>query len=234
MDNKKDLGLPIAIIISGILISASIYATGGIKIISGTAGEANLPDAVPKEIVVKPADKNDHIVGKLGSDITIITYTDLECPFCQRFHATMGQIMDNYREGGKVAWVYRQMPLDMLHSKSRKEAEAAECAGIVGGNVKFWEYTNKIFSYTKSNDSLDLALLPQIATETGLDLKAFNTCLDSGKGKAAVINSESGAADAGAQGTPYSVILTKDGKKVPIDGAMPFENIKATIDGLLR
>lgn len=233
MENKTEWGMPIAIMISGFLISASIYATGGIKIVSSPADEANLPEAAPKEIVIKPADKNDHIIGSLDADVTIITYTDLECPFCQRFHNTMGQIMDEYRAGGKVAWVYRQMPLDMLHANARKEAEATECAAIVGGNVKFWEYTNKIFAYTKSNDGLDLARLPQIASEIGLDVNAFNACMQSDKGKNAVKASESGAADAGAQGTPYSVILTKDGKKVPIDGAMPFENIKSAIDALL-
>lgn len=236
MENKKDLGMPIAIVISGILISASIYATGGIKIIGaeGVGAGANLPEAAQKEIVVIPADKTDHIVGKLGADVTIITYTDLECPFCKRFHTTMGQVMDNYRAGGRVAWVYRMMPLDMLHSKARTEAEATECANILGGNVKFWEYTNKLLSYTTSNDGLDLALLPQIATEIGLDANAFNTCMAGSKGKDAVKKAESGAVAAGAQGTPYSVIMTKDGKKVPIDGAMPFESVKAAIDALLK
>lgn len=235
MENKKDLGMPIAIVISGILISASIYATGGIKIVNGTTdGEANLPEAIAPEITVTPVDKNDHVIGKIDADVVIVSYTDLECPFCKRFHTTMGQIMDNYRAGGKVAWVYRQMPLDMLHSKSRTEAEATECAAILGGNVKFWEYTNKIFQYTKSNDSLDLSLLPQIAGEVGLDATAFSNCMKGEKGKNAVKDDESGAAAAGAQGTPYSVVLTKDGKKVPIDGAMPYESIKATIDSLLK
>lgn len=235
MENKKDLGMPIAIVISGILISASIYATGGIKIINGQDdGEANAKEAIAPEIVVSPVDKNDHIIGKMDAEVMIITYTDLECPFCKRFHTTMGQIMDKYRAGGKVAWVYRQMPLDMLHSKARKEAEATECAAIVGGNVKFWEYTNKIFAYTKSNDGLDLSLLPKIAGEIGLDATAFENCMNGEKGKNAVKDDESGAAAAGARGTPYSIVMTKDGKKVPIDGAMPYENITATIDSLLK
>lgn len=234
MENKKDLGTPIAIVISGALIALSIYMTGGITVINGKTGtEANIQDA-PREIVVRPVDKNDHIVGDINSDVIIVSFTDLECPFCKRFHETMVRVMDEYREGGRVSWVYRQMPLDMLHANARKEAEATECAAIVGGNVKFWEYTNKIFAYTKSNDGLDLGLLPQIASEIGLDTGEFSACLNGDKAKKAVVEDEIDAASAGAQGTPYSVILTKDGKTIPIDGAMPFEAVKSMIDPLLK
>ena len=126
------------------------------------------------------------------------------------------------------------MPLDMLHSNARKEAEATECASIVGGNIKFWEYMNKLFAYTKSNDGLELSLLPKIASEIGLDTIAFENCMNGEKGKNAVKDDESGAVPAGAKGTPYSIVMTKDGKKIPIDGAMPYETIKATIDSLLK
>lgn len=232
MEQKKDLGLPISIVIAGVLISASIYATGGIKIINGpAAGVANVAEVEPqREIVIKPASASDRIIGRVDAPLTVITYTDYECPFCKKFHDTMGQIMDEYRAGNNVAWVYRYFPLDNLHAKSRKEAEASECAYELGGNVKFWEYVNKIFVYTKSNDGLDLALLPQIATEIGLDKTAFNSCLTSEKAKKAVQDQVEEGISAGARGTPYSVILTKDGKKLPIDGAMPFESIKAGID----
>jgi protein-disulfide isomerase len=235
MENQKDLGTPVAIVISGALIALSIYMTGGIKVISGpTAGiDANLQEA-PREIVIRPVDKSDHIVGSINADVVVVSFTDLECPFCKRFHETMVRIMDEYRDGGRVSWVYRHMPLDMLHVNARKEAEATECASIVGGNIKFWEYTNKILAYTKSNDGLDLRLLPQIASEVGLDVGAFNDCLSGDKAKKAVAEDEIDAVSAGAQGTPYSVIITKDGKKIPIDGAMPFETVKAMIDSVLK
>ena len=231
MEQKKDLGLPISIVIAGVLIAASIYATGGIKIVNGpSTGEDNTQKEPERQIVIKPASSSDKIVGKVDAPVTIITYTDFECPFCKRFHETMGKIMDEYRASGKVSWVYRYFPLDNLHAKARKEAEASECAYQVGGNVKFWEYVNKIFAYTKSNDGLDLDLIPQIASEIGLDKASFEACIASGKAKNIVQSQMEDGIAAGARGTPYSVILTKDGKKLPIDGALPFEAIKSGID----
>lgn len=235
MEQKKDLGLPISIVVAGVLISLSIYGTGGIKIVNNPSGAvANLPSAEEeREINIKPASNTDRIIGKTDAEVVIISYTDYECPFCKKFHETMVQIMDEYRAGGKVAWVYRYFPLDMLHTKARKEAEAAECAYQLGGNVKFWEYVNKIFAYTKSNDGLDMALIPKFATEIGLDSVSFNGCLAGDKAKKVVQAQQDEGVSAGARGTPYSVILTKDGKKLPIDGAMPFESIKASIDSAL-
>ena len=68
----------------------------------------------------------------------------------------------------KVAWVYRHFPISGLHSKSLKEAEATECAANLGGNSKFWEYTNKLYEVTPSNDKLDPKELTNIAKQVGL------------------------------------------------------------------
>ena len=67
----------------------------------------------------------------------------------------MQQLMSEYGKSGKVAWVYRQYPIVQLHSKAPKEAEALECAAELGGNEKFWDYTDRLYTLTNSNDSLD-------------------------------------------------------------------------------
>src|SRR5207249_6414117 len=79
---------------------------------------------------------------------------------------------------GKVVWVYRHFPIDSLHSKARKEAQASECAAALGGNEAFWAYSDKLFEVTPSNNRLDLAQLPRIAQEIGLDRAQFETCLE--------------------------------------------------------
>lgn len=234
---KRDLYTPFAVIIAGALIAGSIYATGGVKIINGNGGnQANVAaeEEKPREIVIKPVTADDHYVGKLSAPVAIVTYTDLECPFCKRFHETMGKIMGEYRDAGKVVWVYRHFPLDQLHSKARKEAEAAECASLLGGNIKFWEYTNKIFASTGSNNSLDLALLPKFAGDIGLDRGNFELCLNNGRTKDIVQQNLEDGISAGAQGTPYSVVLTKSGEKFAIDGAYPYELVKQIIDKVLE
>ena len=110
--------------------------------------------------------RDDHILGDINAPVKIIEFSDPECPYCKRFHTTMEQIIAEYGKGGQVAWVYRHFPLDSIHPKSRKEAEAIECAGEQG---KFWEYTSKIYEVTPSNNKLDPNQLYKIAIDLGLN-----------------------------------------------------------------
>ncbi len=111
------------------------------------------------KIALDPVTEKDHISGNPGAELLIIEYSDPECPFCKKFHETMTQAMNEYGKSGKVAWVYRHFPLDSIHSRARREAEAIECAGELGGNDKFWAYLNKLMEITPSNNQLDPKLL---------------------------------------------------------------------------
>jgi len=117
-------------------------------------------NSVPeKGVKVSPVTAADHLRGNPDADVKLVEYSDTECPFCQRFHATMLQVMAEYEKGGKVAWVYRYFPLDQLHSKARHEAVATECAFKIGGIEKFWAYLDTIEKITPTNNGLDQALL---------------------------------------------------------------------------
>ena len=187
---------------------------------------------------VRPVAAEDHILGNLSAPVKLIEFSDFECPFCKAFHATLKQAMNEYGQSGKVAWVYRHFPLDSLHSKARKEAQAAECAGELGGNDAFWAYANKLFEITPSNDRLDLALLPQIAKNVGLDRAKFETCLKGDKqgGKFAnhIEENYQDASTSGGNGTPYTVITNAKGQVFPISGAQPYEALKSIIDLALK
>ena len=227
--------IPLAIIVAGGLIAAGIYF-GGMK--SGTVGFGNNDDqaaqVIQQEVDVRPINEDDHILGNPNAEVIMIEYSDTECPFCKNFHSTLHQAMDEYGRDGKVAWVYRHFPIDQLHAKARKEAEATECAAEQGGNDAFWKYTDEIYKRTPSNDGLDLAELPKIATDIGLDVNKFNECLSSGKMAARVEADYQDAIKAGGQGTPYLVFL-KGNKKTPMDqGAIPYTLLKQMIDGLLE
>ena len=124
---------------------------------------------------------------------------------------------------GKIAWVYRHFPLDQLHPKARKEAEASECAADLGGNIAFWSYVDKVFEVTPSNNGLDLNLLPEIAEKIGLDKTKFQNCLQSGKYQAKVAADLKNAIDSGGRGTPYLIVIGKSGAKLVIPSALPFE-----------
>jgi protein-disulfide isomerase len=187
---------------------------------------------------VKPVDGEDHILGNPNAPVKLVEFSDFECPFCKRFHATLKQLMDEYGMDGKVAWVYRHFPIDELHSKARKEAQAAECANELGGNKAFWAYADRIFEVTPSNDRLDLALLPQIAQEIGLDRAKFEVCLkgDARGGKyAAHIEAErQDASTSGGTGTPYTLVIGANGEIFPISGAQPYAAVKSIIDAALK
>ena len=142
--------------------------------------------------------------------------------------------MTDYGSKGEVAWVYRHFAQEELHSKAPKEAEALECAGELGGNGKFWEYTNRIYEVTPSNNGLESSELTNIAKQVGLSSDKFNTCLESGQYSSRVQSDEYDAQGAGAEGTPFSVVIdTKTGDTYPINGAYPYSQMKNIIDLIL-
>jgi protein-disulfide isomerase len=226
---KANYSTPIAIVLAGIIIAGAMYFSDGKK------------EAVPvvtEKVVsgvdqVRPVTASDHIRGNPNAPLVIVEYSDTECPFCSRFHSTMKQVMDTYGKTGQVAWVYRHFPIDQLHSKARKEAVALECAGELGGNDKFWAYTDRLYEITPANNGLDLAELPKIAEYIGLDVSKFNTCLASGKYDAKIQADADNAKLTGAEGTPWSVIIVKDGNNEALNGAYPYANLKQIIDTLL-
>lgn len=230
--NIEKLSVPIAIVIAGGLIAGAFYYSN----LQNGKQLANVK-AAPTELAggenMRPITGDDHILGNPDAQLMFVEYSDTECPYCKQFHTTLRRMMDEYGKDGKVAWVYRHFPIDQLHAKARKEAEASECANDLGGPTKFWEYLNTIYTRTNSNDSLDPAELPKIAKDVGLDVKAFNECLSSGKFAAKVQADYDDAVAAGGRGTPNSIIVSKDGTKTVIQGAQPYENVKRVIDALL-
>lgn len=173
----------------------------------------------------------DHIRGDKNARVSIIEYSDLECPFCKSFHQTLRDTLASY--AGKMRLVYRHFPIVQLHSKAPKEAEATECAAELGGNDAFWKYVDRLFAVTPSNDGLDLAELPKIASAIGLNQKKFETCLSSGKYAAKVLEDKNDAESAGAYqqrlGTPFSVIVAGD-QAIPVPGAVPAVELKQILD----
>jgi protein-disulfide isomerase len=227
----EKLSVPIAIVLAGGLIGVALYFSNNklnsesVKVPAGASSAT--------EVQMRPVTSSDHILGNPNADILIVEYSDTECPYCKQFNTTLHRIIDEYGADGKVAWVYRHFPIDSLHPKARKEAEATECVNELGGASKFWQYLDLIYQTTNSNNSLDPAQLPKLAQQVGVDVTAFNTCLSSGKYADKVEADYQDAIKAGGQGTPTSILITKDGTKTPFQGAQPYENLKAVIDALL-
>ena len=239
---SQPFGVPVAIVIAGALIAAAVYFGGG-KVSSTSnqvAGSANTGNTLGNAAApAQPAEptvgeireiiSEDHVRGPQNAKVTVVEYSDLECPFCKRFHPTMQQLLSEYPND--VRWVYRHAPLVQLHSKAPKEAEATECAGEQG---KFWELTDKIFEVTPANDGLNLDDLPKLAQEAGVaNIQQFQSCLDSGTYAQHVQYDLTDAQNAGMRGTPYSVVIAPNGEKFPVSGAQPYASVKQIVDKAL-
>ena len=243
---KEKFLIPIAILIAGLMVSIALIYNVGSKNINQPPQQPNTSaDEKPSQNKspldnLRPVSADDHIRGNPQAPIKIIEFSDLECPYCKFFHSTMQKIVADYEKEGKVAWVYRHFPIDQLHSKARKEAEASECAAELGGpldseasNEKFWAYIDKVFASTPSNNNLDLKLLPKFAQDIGLNRQQFEDCLSSGKYNDRVAQDVSEAMDIGITGTPSSVVINQKGEKTVIPGALPYEQVKEMIEQAL-
>lgn len=216
---KNNLTIPTAIIIAALIIGGAVILT---KNNDNTSPDNKVKKEAEVKISIRPISGDDHILGSPNADIKLVEFSDTECPYCKMFHETMNKIADEYGKDGRVAWVYRQLPLDSLHSKARKEAEATECASELGGNAKFWEYINTLYLTTPSNDGLSLDELPNIAEEVGLDRVQFEECLSSGRTAPKVEEDVQEAMANGGNGTPFNIIIDKKGNMIPFSGAYPY------------
>lgn len=235
----SNIGVPAAIVLAGGLIALAIYfgsarpSTVAVPAapqpgVAGTA--AQQPPAEPAIGDIRAVTEDDHVRGAQNAKVTIIEYSDLECPFCKSFHPTLQQVLKEYPND--VRWVYRHFPLEQLHQQAPQEAIATECASEQG---RFWELLDKIYEVTPSNDGLVLAELPTLAREVGVaNIPAFEACLESEKYKEKVAADVADAQAAGGRGTPYSIAIGPDGTKQAISGAQPYAAVKQTIDAMLK
>lgn len=184
---------------------------------------------------MRPVSKDvDHIYGNPEAPVSLVEYSDFECPFCKRFHASAKKFID--KNEGKVNWIYRHFPLSGHNPSAQREAEASECAAELGGNDTFWQYSTLIYQRTKSGGKgLPAAQLGPLAESVGLDKGAFEKCLNSGKMAARIqIDIDNGVAT-GISGTPGNIlIVNKTGKSIFLNGAANLRKLDATLTQLTR
>ena len=168
---------------------------------------------------------NDHIYGNKGAPISLIEYSDLECPYCKRFHATAKKLVD--QSDGQINWIFRHLPLSM-HKGAKPKAIAAECAAAQGGEDVFWTFTDAFFE-----DGLSLGKTNSFAEEQGLDVEQFKQCRKNEKFADRVEKQKSGAQSVGISGTPGIVLVNKEaGEHQVVSGAVPLSQLKSTVESL--
>ncbi len=247
MEQKRSLiGIPGALIIAATIIGVAILWThkpaSSLPTSSSAAALPNAGDAAG----MNPVSAQDHILGNPNASVKFVEYSDPSCPYCQLFNPTMQRIMSEYGASGNVAWIYRQFPLDkadqsgnVLHPNSGRQAQAFECAAALGGNTAFWAYEKKwfeVFPQDGANRSADEdnKQIASVAASVGLDPVSFNDCVASGRFKSKLDASFTDGINAGVTGTPYTILITPSGTKIPLAGAQTYQTLKTTIDALIQ
>ncbi len=187
----------------------------------GTAGGAGAgakpaPAAANDNTVYRVPVGNAPVKGPEAAKVTIVEYSDFQCPFCSKVEPTIDKVVETYGKDVRVAFKENPLP---FHNNAQIAAEAAMAANEQG---KFWEMHKKLFA---NQTALERPSLEKYADELGLNVAKFKAALDSGKFKQAIKDDTAEAAKFGARGTPSFFINGK-----PFRGAQPFENFKTAID----
>lgn len=227
--NKEKL-LPVSILVAAVLIAGALVYTAGKNVTPSQDQQGNnSPDQKvnPKYLELN---SDDVILGDVSAPVTVIEYSDFQCPFCGRFYSqTESQIRDNYIKTGKVKFVYRHFPF--LGSESKAAAAAAECAKDGG---KFWQYHDALFNAEikdgeENSGNLNRSLFLSLAKNLGLDENKFAGCLDDNKYNSKVQKDYASAQKVGVRATPTLFI---NGQK--IEGALPYDQFRVLIDQALK
>ncbi|MBS3128389.1 DsbA family protein [Candidatus Woesearchaeota archaeon] len=207
------------ILVVAFIVKDELGGSAGTNLVQPT--QQNAPAAAQGAVVPVSAD-DDAVLGDPNAPVTVIEFSDFECPFCGRaYEDAVKQMKKEYVETGKVKFVYRDYPLS-FHPQAQKAAEAAECAGDQG---KYWEMHDKLF---ENQQSLSVENHKKWAAELGLNSATFNDCLDSGKNAEEVQKDSQDGNAAGVSGTPTFYINGQE-----LVGAVPYAQLKAVIESKL-
>lgn len=172
---------------------------------------------------LKPVGAGDHVLGAKNAKVTLVEYSDFQCPFCSRHLPTVKQALKDFPND--VNLVYRHYPLS-FHPEAQKAAEASECAAKLGGNDAFWKMHDELFT---NQATLSRSLYTELAKKIGLNTANFDKCLDGGEMAAKVNADLNEGTTAGVEGTPATFV---NGQL--ISGAVPYSELKAAIQAALK
>lgn len=246
------LAAAILLLAGGGTFAGGYFTNAAVDDDGGGGGTAAGPTAVatvvaqatptPPIVVENVSVDDDPAWGPTDAKVTVVEFSDFQCPYCSRFVSqTYAQLKQQYE--GKIRFVFRDFPLSTIHPWAEKGAEAAGCANEQG---KFWEYHDAIFqNQTAITEKYSTAAAAQpadagaglaavvdtlksTATDLGLDAAAFNQCLDSGTRAQEIQKDYQDGISYGVQGTPAFFI-----NGLLVSGAQPFANFKTAIDAAL-
>lgn len=181
--------------------------------------------------------KSDFIYGKPDAIVSIIEYSDFECPYCKQFSPVPMEVVDQMPNQVNLVW--RNFPLQFHEPMASKEAAAAICAGQQNGNDAFWKFNEGIFKNTLTNGqglpkSNNLDPLDALAKAQGIDIEKFKVCINSEAVQKQISADIEDGRNAGISGTPGVILVNhKTGIFTVLAGAVPVESLKDSVEKLL-
>jgi|TARA_Y100000310_G_scaffold345477_2_gene465407 protein-disulfide isomerase len=172
-----------------------------------------------------PGDKS--IYGNVNARFTLVEFSDLECPFCKRFHETPKQIVDNSK--GNVNWQWKHLPLGFHNPAAKRQAMAAECVREQKGNKAFWVFIDDVFQHSRGNGQ-GVPNLAALVEGVGADVDQVQECMSEGRYSDKIDQEAQQAANNGINGTPATFVVDNTtGKTQLLTGAQPPQAIMAAI-----
>lgn len=217
---NQTLTIAISILLGSIIIAGAVILKEPAQ--RAPVAQENIPETSYSEILADFSAKDITrkegrlLYGNEDAKITIVEFSDLECPFCARLDSTLRQVVDE--SDGKIVWEHRHLPLP-IHSNALNAAYASQCVAEELGNDSFWEFVE--IAFNDGAGKLSTKFLTDTALALGIDADAFSECLTSEKIKNIVTEDMSLSAKLRVGGTPFSVIIDKDGNLIPVEGAQP-------------
>lgn len=238
--NKLIIGITLSLIAAAFF---SGYTLGSQTVPPLVIQENTKSNITPQPTQTQPTEEtrifvslsDDPVKGNPNAPVTIVEFSDFQCPFCARFFAqTLPQIQQDYIDSGKVKLVFRDFPIESIHANARAASFAAECADDQG---KFWQYHDKLFEgqtqWARLSASDAANTFKQYAIELGLNSDSFNSCFNSPKHLDEVNEDFQNGANYGVTGTPAFFIGNDKDGYVMLIGAKPYSSFQQVIDNEL-
>lgn len=220
-------GIALTFILGGSIPSLSLADGNNSDVVrtfdTADSGSADSGDSGDSAAVLAAVTGDEWIRGDIeNAKVILVEYSDFECPFCERHHPTMEQVMDEY--GDDVAWVYRHFPLS-FHPEAEPSANASECVGNLAGNDAFWQFADAMF---ENQDQLGDDFYLEQAISAGVSEADFTECYENETYAANVTEDYRSGGAAGVSGTPATYV-----NGTLVSGAVPYDTFADIIDGIL-
>lgn len=225
------IGVAVFSTITALVLVTAMFSGDGLSfaksdnqddVVAANVDEPVAAQPTQEVIDVPPVTSEDNTYGPSDAKVTLIQYSDFECPYCANFSSTIKQIIEEY--GDDVQVVFRHFPLS-FHANAREAAIASECAAEQG---MFWEMHDKIFE-ANLTDTMSAETWGRAAADLGLDTDDFADCMESDRYDEKIASQMQEGAKAGVKGTPATFV-----NGTIVSGALPYESFTQIIDSELQ